>query len=303
MFNKVIKFLKNPIWLLVFLNNRRIFCLPDKIYLKIIYWCNFNKKLNLDNPQTFNEKLQWLKLYDRKEIYSKMVDKYEVKKIIENSIGSEYVIPTYGVYQNFDEINFEELPSSFVIKCTHFGGNKGVVVVPDKSKINIKKIRKEINVVMKKNLFYSGREWPYKNVKPRIIVEKYVSDKSGILNDFKLQTFNGKVAYSFVCTNRALGNVKYTFFDKNKKFIPVMQCGAKNDLENAKLPNNYEKFVELAERLAKNLPEVRVDFYDVDGKIYFGELTFFDSSGFGKFEPEEWDYKFGQMLKLPKKGE
>lgn len=300
MINKIIKFIKNPIWLVVFLNNRNIIKISDVKYLKIRYWCTFHKKLDLNNPQTFNEKLQWLKLYDRNDIYTQMVDKYEVKKIVANIIGDKYIIPTYGIYNNFDEIDFDILPKSFVIKCTHFGGGEGVYIIKDKSAANFNDIKRNINKIMKKNLFISGREWPYKNVKPRIIIEKYISNKMGVLNDFKLQTFNGKVGYSFVCTDRASGNVKFTFFDRNKKILSLKQCEANNDIKNAKLPNNYDEFVYLAEKLAKNIPEVRIDFYDVDGNIYFGEMTFFDSSGFGIFEPEEWDYKFGQMLKLPK---
>lgn len=300
MISKFIKLVKNPLWFIVFLNNRNIIKLSDERYLKIRFWCTFKKKLDLKNPKTFNEKLQWLKIYDRRELYTKLVDKYEVKKIVANVIGNEYVIPTYGVYDKFEDIDFNKLPNSFVIKCTHFGGGEGIFIVKNKNNMEKEKIRKNINKILRKSLFISGREWPYKNVVPRIIVEKYIVDKNGVLNDFKLQTFNGKVAYSFVCTDRLSKNVKFTFFDNKKNPIPVRQCGADNDFDNAKLPENYETFVVLAEKLAQGIPEVRVDFYDVDGKIYFGELTLFDSAGFGKFSPDEWDYKFGKMLELPK---
>lgn len=296
--NKLIKVIKNPLWILVFLNNRGIHILNDKEYLKLRYKLVFNKKLDLINPRTFNEKLQYLKLYDRKDLYTKLVDKYEVKDYVAKLIGKEYVIPTYGVYNKFEEIDFDKLPNKFVIKTTHYGGNNGVFIVKDKNSLNTKNIKKVINRILKQNLYYSGREWPYKDVKPRIIIEKYLEDKNGDLNDFKIQTFNGKIGFSFVCTNRSSGNVRFTFYDRNKNFIPVTQSGALFDQKNGRLPKNYDKLVELSEKLAKGIPEVRIDFYDVDGKIYFGEYTFFDSSGFGKFNPEEMDYKFGSMLDL-----
>lgn len=272
--------------------------LPDKLYLELKFRLKMNKKLNLKNVQTFNEKLQWLKLYDRNQNYVKMVDKYEVKKYVSDIIGEEYIIPTLGIWEKFEDIDFDKLPRQFVIKCTHDSGS--VIICKDKSKFNRKEAHKKIAKALKRNYFINGREWPYKNVRPRIIIEKYMCPSNcDNIEDFKLQTFNGKVAYSFVCTDRNR-NVKYTFFDRQKNFIDVTQCGAKNDPKNAKLPKNYEKMVELAEKIAKNIPEVRVDFYNINEKIFFGELTFFDTSGFGKFEPEEWDYKFGQMLDLSK---
>lgn len=279
------------------LDNLKMIKLSDEEYIKMKYYINFNKELDLNKPQTLNEKLQWLKINDHKDIYTKMVDKYEAKKYVSKIIGSKYIINTLGIYDKFDDIDFENLPSKFVIKCTHDSG--GVVICRDKSQLDIKKIKKKINKSLKRNYYILGREWPYKNVRPRIIVEEYIDNNDKTIVDYKFQTFNGKVAYSFVCTNRDQ-NVKYTFFDKEKKFINVRQCEADNDPKNVKLPENYDEMVKLAEILAKGITEVRVDFYSIKGKIYFGELTFFDSSGFGKFEPEEWDYKFGQMLDLSK---
>lgn len=298
MSNKIKRLLKNPLLIFVFLNNKHILVLPDELYLRIRYFATFNKKLNISSPETFNEKLQWLKLYDKRTEYIKMVDKYDVKKYVAEKIGEKYIIPTIGIYNKWKEIDFNKLPEQFVIKCTHDSGS--VIICKDKSKFNQEKAHKKITKALKRNFFINGREWPYKNVKPRIIIEKYICPSNcDNIEDFKLQTFNGKVAYSFVCTDRNK-NVKYTFFDRQKNFIDVTQCGAKNDPKNAKLPKNYEKMVELAEKIAKNIPEVRVDFYNINEKIFFGELTFFDTSGFGKFEPEEWDYKFGQMLDLSK---
>ena len=294
---KRILYFLNPKNFLLYLMNMGYFrLLSDEKYIKLEFRLCMGKKLNLDNPQTLNEKLQWLKLHDRKESYTNMADKYNAKECAKKIIGEEYIIPTIGVYDSFDNIDFNSLPNQFVIKCTHDSG--GVFICEDKSKLNIRKVKKIINKSLKKKYYYAHREWPYKNVKPRILIEEYIVDHNGVLDDYKLQTFNGKVAYSFVCTDRIKGEVKFTFFDEHKRFIPVTQCGASNDYKGAKLPDNYEKIVELAEKLAKNIPAIRLDFYNIDGKIYFGEFTFFDSAGLGAFNPEEWDYKFGSMLDL-----
>lgn len=275
-----------------------LFFIPDKLYLKMLYKVKIGKKLNLKNPQTFNEKLQWLKLYDRNSDYTKMVDKYEVRSYVEEKIGKEYLIPLLGVYDDFDAIDFDKLPNQFVIKCTHDSG--GLIICKEKSKLNIESARKKIKKCLKRNYYYNGREWPYKNVKPKIIVEKYMEDsETGGLNDYKFFIFNGKFAYSFVCSERS-SSLKFTFFDKNGKFINFTQDNCPNDPSVLK-PKNYNKMIALAEKLSNNVPQIRVDFYEINGKIYFGELTFFDSSGFGKFEPEEWDLKIGKMLKLPKR--
>ena len=299
--NKVEKFrsfINNPLLVLVFLNNKKVLKLSDEKYLKIRYYATFHKKLNLKNPQTFNEKMQWLKLYDRKEIYSTMVDKYEAKKYVAKIIGEKHIIPTLGIYDNFDDINFDELPNKFVIKCTHDSG--GLIIVRDKAKLDKKAAKKKINKSLKRNYYWNGREWPYKNVKPRIIIEKFMQFDNGRgVIDYKFQTMNGKVKYCYICTDRETGNVKFTQFDENKKLMKINQKGYPID-PNIKLPKNYDEMFKYAEILAKDIPELRVDFYSINDKIYFGELTFFDSSGFLRFEPEDWDYKFGQMLDLSK---
>lgn len=272
--------------------------LPDKLYLKMLYRIKLNKKLNLKNPQTFNEKLQWLKLYDRKSEYTKLVDKYEVRKYVKKKIGEEYLIPLISIYDNFDDIDFDKLPDQFVIKCTHDSG--GLVICKNKSELNIEAARKKINKCLKRNYYYNGREWPYKNVKPRIIIEKYIEDtETKELKDYKFFVFNDKFVYSFVCSDRT-SSLKFTFFDKNGKIMNLTQDECAND-PNVSKPLNYNKMIELSEKLAKGIPQIRVDFYEVNEKIYFGELTFFDSSGFGKFDPDEYDKKIGDMLILPKR--
>lgn len=296
--NKIKKVLTNPLWIIVFLNNRGFHIFSDENYIKLLYKLQFKRRINLKKPKTYNEKLQWLKLHDRKDIYTSMVDKYEVKKYVSDVIGKDYIIPTLGIYDKWEEIDLKQLPKQFVIKCTHYGGNKGISIIKDKDKTDFSNIKVNISKTLKKNLYYSGREWPYKNVKPRIIIEKYMVDsKMAEMRDYKFYCFNGKVKLWFVCSDRN-DEVKFTFFDRDGKFLDIKQCGALND-KNIEKPINLSKMIELAEKLSKDIIQVRVDFYEIDGKVYFSELTFFDTSGFGKFEPEYWDTKIGDMLKLP----
>lgn len=271
---------------------------PDDIYLKKRYKAFVGNELNLDNPQTFNEKLQWLKIHDRKPIYTTMVDKYEAKKYVAKLIGEEYIIPTLGVWDNFNDICFDTLPNQFVLKCTHDSG--GLVICRDKSKLDIKNIREKINKSLKRNYYYSGREWPYKNVKPRIIAEEYMEDdKTKELQDYKFFCFDGHVKCLYVSEASHTNEQKLQFFDKD--FIP-MDCRRKDYKQYTVLPNkpeNFDSMIEIAEKLSKGIPHVRVDLYEINGNIYFGELTLFTGSGFIPFELEEWDNKFGEWINLP----
>ena len=274
--------------------------LSDKAYIRLMYRCIMDRKINIDAPQTFNEKLQWLKLYDRKPVYTTMVDKYEVKKYVADIIGEEYIIPTIGIYSSFDEIDFDKLPNKFVIKCTHDSG--GVVVCKDKQKLDLKEAKSKINTCLKNNFFYVGREWPYKNVKPRIIVEEFMEDHvNEDLNDYKFMCFNGKVKCSFVCSDRrSKEGLKVTFFDLDWNKMPFERHYPASNKEIPK-PVNYDKMVELSEKLAKDLPFARIDFYEVEGRVYFGEITFFPGNGVEEFTPEKWDYELGSWLKLPER--
>ena len=282
-------------------NNIKMFIIkniPDRIYLKILYKIKIGKELNLNNPKTFNEKLQWLKLYDRNPKYTKMVDKYEAKKYVASIIGDKYIIPTLGIYDNFNQINFDELPEQFVIKCTHDSG--GLVICKNKFELDIKFAKKKINNSLKKNYYYSGREWPYKNVKPRIIIEKYMEEKNySQLNDYKFMCFNGKVKYSFVCSERDNKDdgLAVTFFDRNWQKMPFKRH-YRNSSKKIDKPKNYDLMIKLAEQLSKDILFVRVDFYEIDGKVYFGELTFYPGSGFEEFEPDCWDEKLGNLIDL-----
>ena len=295
--SKLSKFFKSPLLLFVFLSNRGINLFNDKTYLKIRYYATFKKNLNLQNPQTFNEKLQWLKLNDRKDIYAKMVDKYEAKSYVSKIIGNKYIIPTLGIYNNFDEIDFNKLPNQFVIKCTHDSG--GLVIVTDKSKLDIEKSKKKINKSLKRNYYYPGREWPYKNVKPRIIIEKYMKDNSiNDLMDYKFFCFNGKCKFFKIDFNR-LTKHQANYYDINGNFLPFGEEICPPDFsKKLELPVNLKKMINLAEKLSQNITFLRVDFYEINGNIYFGELTFYPASGFGKFQPEEWDLKLGNLIDL-----
>lgn len=274
--------------------------LSDKLYLKIIFKLRLGYSLDLKNPQTFNEKLQWLKLYDRNPKYIQMVDKYEVRKYISENIGEEYLIPLIGVYNRFEEINFEELPNQFVIKCTHDSG--GVVICKNKSKFDIRKAKEKIKKSMKRNFYYSGREWPYKNIKPKIIIEQYMEDKKAKeLIDFKIMCFNGIPKFSFTCFERYNDGLKVTFYNLSWEKMSF-ERHYPSSTKNIEKPKNYELMLELSKKLSKNIPFVRVDWYEINGKLYFGELTFYPGSGLEEFKPFSWDKKLGNLLSLEKIG-
>lgn len=275
--------------------------LSDKTYLKIMYFYHMKKRLNFENVTTFNEKLQWLKLHDRKEIYTTMVDKYEVKKYVADLIGGEYVVPTYGIYESYNEIDFDVLPNQFVLKVTHYGGSRGVFIIKDKNTINYSNIENEIEKLLKENLYNYSREWPYKNVKPRIIIEKYMKNEDEEeLKDYKLFCFNGKPKIILVCSERfSSSNMCETWFDEDWNLMDIIEGNHRVD-KNIKPPQSFKKMKYLASQLSKNIPFVRIDFYEVNSKIYFGEMTFFPASGFEKFEPKEWDKKLGEMIDLEK---
>ena len=300
MISKIKKVLKKPLWIIVFLNNRGLHIIGDEKYLKILYKLVFDKDLDLINPQTFNEKIQWLKINDRKEIYTKMVDKYEAKNYVADVIGKEYIIPTIGIYNKLSDIDLSKLPDKFVMKCTHDSG--GLIICKDKKQLNFNKEKKKIAKSLKRKFYYSGREWPYKNVKPRIIVEKYMeeSDKKE-LKDYKLFCFNGIPQIVLVCSERySSENMCETWFDMNWNLIDVVESGHRIDTTISK-PKKFKEMIALSKKLSKGIPFIRVDWYEIKGKLYFGELTFYPASGFEKFEPEEWNYKMGEMLELPEK--
>lgn len=271
--------------------------LPDKMYIKRKYKKRMGKKVNLKKPVTYSEKIQWLKLYDRRPEYTIMADKYLAKDYVANIIGQEYIIPTLGVWERVEDIDFESLPNQFVLKTTHDSG--GLVICKDKNRLDIEKAKLKLNKSLQSNYFLHGREWPYKNVKPRIIAEKYIEDKNGEMNDYKFFCFNGKVKALFVATDRPI-DTRFDFFDVEFNHLPIVN-GHPNAEKAIEKPKNFEDMIRLAEILSQGIPHVRVDLYNVDSKIFFGEMTFSHYNGMTPFEPDEWDRIFGEWLTLPKK--
>lgn len=300
--SKIQKILRNPALLFLTLGQRGFFnWMSDEQYLKIAYRIKMGKKLNLENPQTFNEKLQWLKLHDRRPEYTMMVDKYLVKDYVAGIIGAEHIIPTIGVWDDPDEIDFDALPERFVLKCNHNSG-LGMCICKDKSKLNIRKVKAELRKGLKQNYYFSNREWPYKNVPRKIIAEQYMEDESGYeLFDYKFMCFNGEVKCSFVCSDRfSSEGLKVTFYDLDWNVMPFERHYPKAQKPIPK-PQSYEQMIAFAERLSRDIPFVRVDFYEINGQVYFGELTFYPGAGLEEFAPEEWDYRLGSWITLPEK--
>ena len=296
------KIIKNPALLFLTLGHRGFFnWMNDKTYLSIAFKIRMGKKLNLNTPKTYSEKLQWLKLYDRRPEYVDMVDKYKAKEYVSKIIGNEYIIPTLGVWDKFDDIDFNTLPNQFVLKCTHDSG--GLIICKDKNELDIHAAKKKITKCLKHNFFYAQREWPYKNVVPKIIAEKYMEDSEDHeLRDYKFFCFDGKVKALFIATNRGSQNeeTKFDFFDENFNHLDFRN-GHPNAINLPHKPQQFELMKELARKLSIGIPQVRVDFYEVNGKVYFGEMTFFHWSGMTPFEPEKWDEIFGSWINLPDK--
>lgn len=279
---------------------RRMNWLPDSFYLKIMFYLKMDKKLNLKNPKTFNEKLQWLKLYNRQPEYTKMVDKFVVKGYVASIIGEEYVIPTLGVWNTFEEIDFSSLPEQFVLKTTNGGGSGGVVICKDKKTFDINQAKNKLNKSLKTNIYRNLKEWPYKNVAPRIIAEKYMEDSNGELVDYKFTCADGKAHNVMICLDRGTGDTKFYFFDENWNLLRLNKRGmaAPADFTLPK-PKSLELMFQIAAKLSVGLPFARIDLYNVDGKIYFGEITFFPQSGFDPNLLPETDLLFGEYIKLP----
>lgn len=276
--------------------------LNDRQYLEMMFPLMTGYSLNLEQPVTFNEKMQWLKLYDRKPIYTTMVDKYEAKKYVASIIGDEYIIPTIRVWDNFDEIDFDNLPNQFVLKCTHDSG--GLVICRDKNKLDLSSVRKKISKSLKRNFYYAGREWPYKNVKPRIIAEKYMEDHStSELRDYNFFCFGGMAKCYKVDFDRFVEH-RANYFSTDGELMKIgEEICPPNFNKEIPVHENIEKMKELAEKLSATKPFLRADFYDADGKVYFGELTFYPASGFGKFIYDGNDERLGSWIKLPEKSE
>lgn len=276
--------------------------MPDKLYLQLMCFYHFRKIINFRKPITFNEKLQWLKLYDRNPVYTIMVDKIEVKRFVADKIGEKYVIPTLGVYDSIEDIDFDKLPNQFVLKCNH--DSKSVCICKDKKSFDIERAKRFLEPRLKVNGYWYGREWPYKNVVPRIFAEKYMEDSTtSELRDYKFFCFNGKPVYCQVISDRT-SNETIDFYDmdwQHQSFTGLALPKKPFNNYPVPIPISFDKMKKSAEILSKGIPFVRVDFYEINGKMYFGELTFYPAAGLGVFSPDEWNYKLGDMINLPDK--
>lgn len=273
---------------------------PDKLYLKILFRLRCGRKLDLKNPQSFNEKCQWLKLYNRRPEYITMVDKYAVKEYVSNIIGSKYVIPALGVWNSFDDIDFDELPEQFVLKCTHNSGAS--VVVKDKSLMDKEKARKVLEQGLKYNYYKFKREWPYKDCPPRIVAERYIDSLGNSSSvEYKLTCMDGQAMVITVCTGPAHSaercNDNFSRDWKRQDWY-ASHPPVGGDIHR---PAQMDEIIRLSEKLSEGIPQVRVDWYLDNGNIYFGEFTFFTMGGFAIFTPAEWDYKLGEWIPLPEK--
>lgn len=297
--------------------------MSDEEYLKKCFKACMGEDLHLDNPKTFNEKLQWLKLYDRKPEYTMMVDKYKVREYIKEKLGEEYLIPLLGVWDKAEDIDFDKLPNQFVLKCTHDSG--GLCICRDKNTFDVKQCKDYLDNRLTHNYYKLWREWPYKNVVPKIIAEQYidVTQNSPLkcgdiisveelqctqgLLDYKFMCFSGRVQALFLDIGVVKGSSKHAenyyrnVYDREFNLLPVKETRENYPLK-IKMPDNFNQMVEIAEKLSSGMPHVRVDLYNVKGRIFFGEFTFFHGSGLSNFfVPKEWDKIFGDWIELPKK--
>ena len=297
--SKVLGSFKKPENALMYLSrNGFMRWMPDEVYIKLLYRLKMKKSLNLNNPTTFTEKIQWLKLYDHNPKYTVMVDKVAAKDYVAKIIGQEYVVPTFGKWDNVDDINFDSLPNSFVLKVNHDSG--GVVICKDKKEFDIKAAKKKLKKCLKNNGYWYGREWPYKNIIPCIFAEEYLEDSSTKgLWDYKFYCFGGLVKCYRVDFDRFIDH-HTNYFTSNGEMMQMGDVSSPPDFnKEIPVPKNLEKLKELAEKLACTQPFLRTDFYDVDDKIYFGEMTFYPDSGFGKFIYDGNDEMLGSWLRIP----
>lgn len=272
--------------------------MPARMYLSALWRAYFHKKLDWNNPRSFNEKIQWLKVYDKNPLYPTLADKFAAREFIRQVIGEEYLIPLVGgPWESFDEIDFSALPERFVLKTTHDSG--GVVICRGKDEFDLQSAREKLEKSLKRNYYWGGREWPYRDIKPRIIAEVYMENAScGELPDYKFMMFGGEHRCAFVCTNRFLGNkLNVTFFDPDWNRMPF-ERHYHADPQTLQKPASYDEMIRVANKLSEGLPFLRVDLYEVDGRVYCGELTLYPGSGLETFQPEEWDDRLGEWLEL-----
>lgn len=299
-FSKMQVFLKEPGKLLSSLAARGLFnWLPDKAYLRLVFRSRIGTSLDLDNVQTYNEKLQWLKLHYRPQEQVRLADKVEVRRYVQARIGAEYLIPILGVYDKVEDIPWNYMPNRFVLKCSH--ASSANIVCVDKSKLNIPKTQSQLQRWMRRNWFWYGREWPYLGIKPRILAEEFLDDghQTGLV-DYKFFCFDGHPRVLFVATDRqsAQEETKFDFYDLDWNKLPIVN-GHPNSSQVMEKPASFDEMLRIARELSRGFPHVRIDLYEVHGRVFFGEMTFYHYSGFTQFKPFKWDVIFGSWLKLP----
>ena len=280
----------------------RLHWMSDRTFIRFLYKGYFGHYPDLDNPKTYNEKLQWLKLNDRNPLYTQLVDKYRVRDYIKNKIGGEYLIPLLGVWDTPDQIDFSQLPDQFVLKCNHDTGS--VIVCRDKAQFDEKKARDKLQRCLANGTYWYTREWPYKNVQPCIIAEQYMEDNTfHELRDYKFFCFDGIPRAMYIATGRLNPDTptSFDFFDMDFNHLDIRQAHP-NAVNTPEKPNNFEKMKELAGILSEGFSHVRVDFYEINNRVYFGEMTFYHMGGVYPFVPDSWDLEMGSWLHLPNKG-
>ena len=273
--------------------------IPDMPFLRLKYLLTFRKRLNLKDPATYNEKLQWLKLNYRPDLYRELADKISVRNYVRGVIGEEYLIPLLGVWERFSQIDFSELPDRFVLKCTHDSGS--AVICTDKSGAALKQTEQLFRIRLKRNFYLRNREWVYKDIRPRILAEPVIECRDGSApGEYKVFCFDGKAEYIAVCLGKANTPERTNdIYDRNGNLLDIQMNHPNSECGLSLIPECFVRIINIAERLACGIPHVRVDFYEACGKIYFGEMTFFPDGGFVHFDPPEWDRIFGEKITLP----
>lgn len=269
--------------------------IPNRPYLKMVYFMKTGKRLNLDKPVGFNEKENWLKVNEIHPEYTNYVDKYEVRSIVDKTLGEGYMFPLLGVWNHYEDIDFSALPKQFVLKCTHDSGS--VKIVKDKSIVNHKEFKSFFESRLRINSFNLGREYPYKNVKPRIIAEKLMEAKEGI-NDYKFFCFDGKPTIMFVATERASGDTKFDFYDMDFNHLDIVNIHPQSTKGGITKPKCFDEMKDIAAKCSQGMKFVRIDLYEIDGKVYFGEYTFFHGGGFWLFKPDHWEKDLGDLIEI-----
>jgi len=281
--------------------------LSDKKHSQLLWWAKTGKKLNLSNPKGFNEKIQWLKIYDHNARYTQLVDKYLVRDFVKKTIGEKYLIPLLGVWDNSDQIDFSALPRAFVLKCNHNSGG-AMCICKDKSELNIQSIKQNLNRELQKNYYYSNREWPYKNISPKILAEQFITDNdpqntTQTLLNYKFYCFNGEPRFLYVGTDdisKGLkGKLRLSFFDLEWNTPPFYRKDHQPLPIHVKAPESLNEMIKIARILSNSIPFVRVDLYWVNHRILFSEMTFYPGAGYGFFSPEKWELQLGDWIKLP----